>query len=214
VGVTSIPDGVSGQRFEKGQTTNLGGSGVRISSGAPLSNKRENFRHRFDGTLRRAPRQDGFRAADADFLVGNADFIQKQPSVGFLALIPLRRRNMADLVLERTLVREGSNWIVTFGEDATKTHATFEVGLPEVLHVPLETYLEKHRPFLLARSGRWTRPAGGALWISKDGSPMTQMAIYDRIRARTKEEFGVAINPHLFPDAAATTLAIADPEHA
>jgi integrase/recombinase XerD len=42
---------------------------------------------------------------------------------------------------------------------------------------------------------------------------MTQMAIYDRIRARTKEEFGVAINPHLFRDAAATTMAIADPEH-
>ena len=40
---------------------------------------------------------------------------------------------------------------------------------------------------------------------------MTQMAIYDRIRARTKEQFGVAINPHLFRDAAATTMAIADP---
>jgi integrase len=42
---------------------------------------------------------------------------------------------------------------------------------------------------------------------------MTQMAIYDRVRARTKEQFGVAINPHLFRDAAATTMAIADPEH-
>ena len=42
---------------------------------------------------------------------------------------------------------------------------------------------------------------------------MTQMALYDRIRARTKDSFGVAINPHLFRDAAATTLAIADPAH-
>ena len=133
--------------------------------------------------------------------------------IGLLALIPLRRRNLTDLVLERTLVREGSNWIVAFDEDGTKTHAAFEVGLPEVLHGPLETYLEKHRPFLMARSGRWTRPAGGALWISKDGSPMTQMAIYDRVRARTKEEFGVAVNPHLFRDAAATTMAVADPAH-
>jgi integrase len=40
---------------------------------------------------------------------------------------------------------------------------------------------------------------------------MTQMAIYDRVRTRTKEQFGVAINPHLFRDAAATTMAIADP---
>ena len=78
---------------------------------------------------------------------------------------------------------------------------------------PLETYLSIHRPILEARSGRWTRPVDGALWVSKDGSPMTQMALYDRIRARTKEYFGVAINPHLFRDAAATTLAIADPAH-
>jgi integrase/recombinase XerD len=133
--------------------------------------------------------------------------------IGFLALIPLRRRNLADLVLERTLVREGSCWIVAFDEDGTKTHAAFEIGLPDVLHAPLKTYLEKHRPILEGRSGRWSRPAAGALWISKDGSPMTQTAIYDRVRARTKEEFGVAVNPHLFRDAAATTMAIADPAH-
>jgi integrase len=42
---------------------------------------------------------------------------------------------------------------------------------------------------------------------------MTEMALYDRIRLRTKEAFGTAINPHLFRDAAATTMAIADPEH-
>jgi integrase/recombinase XerD len=31
------------------------------------------------------------------------------------------------------------------------------------------------------------------------------------VRARTKDAFGEAVNPHLFRDAAATTLAIADP---
>jgi site-specific recombinase XerD len=133
--------------------------------------------------------------------------------VAALALIPLRRRNLADLVLEQTLVRQGSSWVVAFSEDDTKTHEAFEIGLPEVLRNPLETYLEKYRQTLIGRSGRWTRPAGGALWISKDGSPMTQIALYDRIRARTKAHFGVAISPHLFRDAAATTLAIADPAH-
>ena len=42
---------------------------------------------------------------------------------------------------------------------------------------------------------------------------MTEIAIYDRICKHTKEAFGAAINPHLFRDAAATTLAIEDPEH-
>jgi hypothetical protein len=100
--------------------------------------------------------------------------------IGFLALIPLRRRNLADLVLERTLVRDGATWTVAFSEDDTKTHAAFEIGAPDVLRAPLEAYLEKHRPYLMGRSGRWSRPIGGELWVSKDGSPMTQMAIYDR----------------------------------
>ncbi|WP_296712811.1 tyrosine-type recombinase/integrase [Rhodoblastus sp.] len=133
--------------------------------------------------------------------------------LAFLALIPLRRRNLADLVLDRTLIRQGSEWLVAFGEDETKTHAAFEIGLPDILHAPLENYLQIHRPVLAAREGRWTRPIDGAVWVSKDGSPMTQIALYDRVRARTKDGFGVAINPHLFRDAAATTMAIADPEH-
>jgi integrase/recombinase XerD len=37
------------------------------------------------------------------------------------------------------------------------------------------------------------------------------MAIYLRVCKRTRDAFGVAVNPHLFRDAAATTLAIADP---
>jgi integrase len=133
--------------------------------------------------------------------------------VASLALIPLSRRNLADLILELTLVRQGPSWTVAFGEDDTKSHTAFEVGLPEVLRAPLEAYLALHRPLLESRSGRWTRPLDRALWVSKDGSPMTQMALYDRIRARTKEHFGVGINPHAFRAAAATTVAVADPAH-
>jgi integrase len=39
------------------------------------------------------------------------------------------------------------------------------------------------------------------------------MALYDIIQRRTKEAFGAPVNPHLFRDEAATTLAIHDPEH-
>jgi integrase/recombinase XerD len=39
------------------------------------------------------------------------------------------------------------------------------------------------------------------------------MSIYQQITKRTKEEFGVSINPHLFRDAAATTIALEDPTH-
>ena len=40
---------------------------------------------------------------------------------------------------------------------------------------------------------------------------MTQMALYDRVRAKTKAAFGHPVNPHAFRSAAATTWAIEDP---
>ena len=42
---------------------------------------------------------------------------------------------------------------------------------------------------------------------------MTQMALYDRIMLQTKAAFGLPLNPHLFRDCAATSIAIQDPEH-
>ena len=57
------------------------------------------------------------------------------------------------------------------------------------------------------------RSVGNAVWVSAHGSPMTEMAIYDRIRRHTGDAFGVPVNPHLFRYAAATTLAIVDPGH-
>jgi integrase/recombinase XerD len=133
--------------------------------------------------------------------------------IAFLALVPLRRRNLADFKLGRNLIDLSQKLLVVFEESETKTHAPLEIEWPECLIEPLEEYLLTYRPILEARCGRWHKPADDALWLSKDGSPMTQMAIYDRIRSQTLEKFGVAINPHLFRDAAATTMAIIDPEH-
>jgi integrase/recombinase XerD len=133
--------------------------------------------------------------------------------VAFLSLVPLRRRNLEGLRLGQNLIEANGHWTVSLKAEETKTHAPLEMDWPDLLVGPLAIYLEVHRPLLTSRDGRWSKSVGDALWVSKDGSPMTQMAIYDRIRARTMAAFGTAINPHLFRDAAATTMAIADPEH-
>jgi integrase/recombinase XerD len=132
--------------------------------------------------------------------------------IALLALIPLRRRNMAGLRLHKNLIEIDGVWIISFDASETKTHAAFEVGWPDELLAPLKSYLDVYRPLLASLPGRWSKPVDNFLWASSDGSPMTEMAIYDRIRKHTAEAFGVAINPHLFRDAAATTLAIADPQ--
>jgi integrase len=133
--------------------------------------------------------------------------------IAFLALVPVRRRNLADLILGENLVAIDAGWLVTYDETETKTHEPHEALLPGILNEPLQAYLSIHRPYLLAREGRWTSDPKNALWISKDGSAMTQMALYDRVRACTKNEFGKAMSIHAFRYAAATTMAIADPEH-
>ena len=133
--------------------------------------------------------------------------------IAFLSLVPLRRRNLEGLRLGQNLIETNRHWTVSLEAEETKTHAPLEMDWPDLLAGPLAIYLQVHRPFLACRRGRWSKSVGDALWVSQDGSPMTQMAIYDRVRARTKATFGTAINPHLFRDAAATTMAIADPEH-
>jgi integrase len=131
--------------------------------------------------------------------------------ISLLALVPLRRRNLAGLVLGRSLVRQGQRYIIAFAEGETKTGAALELLWPDMLVEALGRYLDVWRPILARRTGRWTRDLAGALWVGKDGSGMTEIAIYDRICARTREAFGEAINPHAFRHAAATTQAIADP---
>ena len=139
-----------------------------------------------------------------------------------LALRPLRRKNLAALALDGTVVRAGADWMIVLpGDDdddatdreKTKTGAPIEMPWPEILVERLETYLEVYRPVLCEMTGRWTATVGNALWVSSNGSPMTEQAVYDRIVNRTKTAFGRSINPHLFRDCAATTLAVEDPDH-
>jgi integrase/recombinase XerD len=133
--------------------------------------------------------------------------------IALLALVPIRRKNLAELQIGGSVINFAGCWRIILDESQTKTRQHHETDWPEALVEPLETYLARHRPLLTGRHGRWASATGDALWISSDGSPMTQIALYDVIRKQTKAAFGTAINPHLFRDAAATTLAIADPGH-
>jgi integrase len=133
-------------------------------------------------------------------------------AIALLAARPLRRANLAGLRLGASLVRQRGGWWILLPGAETKTGEPIEMPWPEALLPMLETWTAVHRPVLEAHRGRWHRPAEGALWLSADGSPMTGMALYDRITAATKEAFGAPVNPHLFRDCAATTIAVETPE--
>ncbi len=129
--------------------------------------------------------------------------------IAFLALHPVRRRNLAAFELGRNLVRQSNGYMVLFPE--TKTGVPYEARLADDLVECMDKYLKEVRPVLMTRSGRWKADVGNAVWVSADGSPMKQQGLAGRIELRTKVAFGKAISPHRFRDAAATTLATADP---
>jgi integrase/recombinase XerD len=142
-----------------------------------------------------------------------ASFFRDGLMIALLALVPLRRKNFVQLRIGKELRKQDGKWQVDLPASATKTHAALSFDWPAELEQSLETYLQTHRPVLVARSYRWLTRADDHLWVALSGSALTEMAFYDIVRKRTRKAFGIAINPHAFRDAAATTLAIHDPEH-
>ena len=138
--------------------------------------------------------------------------------ISLLAARPLRRRNFCSIAIGRHLICEGGTYWLQFGADETKTRIPIEAPVPQALTEKLQRYLTHFRPLLAQRIGRWNRGAHAqdrqtcALWVSEDGSAMTEIAIYFRIARTTRAKFGHAINPHLFRDSAATSVAVEDPE--
>ena len=127
--------------------------------------------------------------------------------IALLAARPLRRKNLCALRLGHHLARRGAIfWIGIPGEE-TKNGRPIEVPLPEELSRAMDRYLREYRPVLT--QGR----SLDCLWVSSRAKPMHEVSVYCQVRRITKETFGAPINPHLFRDAAATTLAIEDPEH-
>ena len=133
--------------------------------------------------------------------------------IAFLALQPLRLKNLADLVLGQSLVKVGGLWTVVIPGDQTKTHAPIEVTWPDSLIAPPEHYLSTIRPSLARRRRTSPIDAGDHLLISAEGKPLSPKRVNYAIKLRTVAAFGKAINPHLARDIAAITLAIEDPLH-
>jgi len=128
--------------------------------------------------------------------------------IAFLALRPLRLRNLMNLELGRTMrLRPNCHYETAYGPEETKTGEPIEFGWPEDLQGQLERYLRVYRPHLLGRR------QSSMLWIGIFGDAMAEQTIRQAITGRTRDRLGVAINPHLFRDCAATTMAVEDPAH-
>jgi integrase/recombinase XerD len=154
-------------------------------------------------------------ASDAHFATQRAVLYRDGLMIALLAHRPLRMRSFAALTLGRQLVQREAEWWLVMGADDTKTGRPMEMPFPEALVGHLQCYLDEHRPALQVGRSKLgeTRPATEALWLGKGGRMLGKSAISLQIRRHTEEAFGQSVNPHLFRDCAATSIAIQDPEH-
>ena len=129
--------------------------------------------------------------------------------IGFMAARPLRRHNLAGLRIGLHLTRRRGAWHIEVPHYEVKNRRyPLEFDLPPELVPYLDFYIEKLRPILLRGT------ALDHLWISWDGTALTADAIYHCLSRRTQELLGTKINPHLFRDCAASSLALESPEFA
>ena len=91
--------------------------------------------------------------------------------IAFIALRPLRRKNLASMILGQHLVKRAGVWWLTFSGEEMKNDEPLEMPWPDELMSALETWLSKWRPLLCERRGRWAKSIGDALWVSGHGPP-------------------------------------------
>ena len=134
-------------------------------------------------------------------------------TIALLAYRPLRARNLAMIACGEHLVQRDGVWYLVFTDRQTKSGRRHETPFPAELVPHLEKYLATYRPVLLTKGGQQAPAPVTALWVSRDATALGYGTIAHHVRKHTRAAFGVAMTPHLFRDAAATAIAIHDPEH-
>jgi site-specific recombinase XerD len=129
--------------------------------------------------------------------------------IAFLSCHPLRLTNFRLLELGRHLRRADDGWWLEVEAAETKTRQPLQLPVQARLVPLLERYLQIWRP-QLASPGRVARSR--ALWLTDQGRAISDTHAHLRITRHTAHAFGRPVNPHLFRDALATTIALARPD--
>ena len=120
--------------------------------------------------------------------------------VALLVARPVRLNNFVSITLGQHLTVPEEGFLLRFQPYEVKNSQELVYDLPPTLIPFLMHYLDELRQ----SSGPL---AHDVLWVGHSGRPLGHLQAYNRIMAATKRLVGVRINPHLFRDCAATSLA-------
>lgn len=133
---------------------------------------------------------------------------------GFLALRPIRLRNLTQLTLGTQLTHDVLGYRCRFESHETKDHNVLLFDLPtdpEFIDL-FEIYLRRFRSVLLNEKTT-AQELQGSLWVSTRRKAMSQQSLYWNICRLSEKLFGHRINPHLLRDCAASAISADTPEH-
>lgn len=138
--------------------------------------------------------------------------------IALLAARPFRLKNFTSMTIGQHIVHANGRYDLRFTAAEMKTRKAMELPFPTELVPYLETYLTEHRPILLLSNGHARVPSKSSaetsgLWISIFGRQMAEVSVHGRMVELTRRAFGKSVNPHLFRDCAATSIALQDPQH-
>jgi site-specific recombinase XerD len=124
--------------------------------------------------------------------------------VAMLAMHPIRLKNFAALEIGRSFLEIKRSWWIVLSAAETKEDRADERRIDDLLAPALDRYFKKYRPCLVGRDQSTV-----ALWLSSnDGNPMSYDGVARAITDTTRATIGVAVSPHLFRTATATSAAI------
>ena len=135
--------------------------------------------------------------------------------LAFLAMRPLRLKNMTQLALGTELVPAPDGYDVTIRPERSKTWRTLEFPVPAALVPAMRRYLDHYRPVLAAGAMSPVRDEEAPappVWLSRSGVQFPADTFATMIIRRTQARFGVRLTPHEFRHCAASSIAEFNPE--
>jgi len=127
--------------------------------------------------------------------------------IGFLIARPVRKRALLAMDIDTHLLARGQGFSLHYPKEDMKDGRSRDYPFPQKLTVPMQEYLEDHRPVLLGES----EEAG--LWVNQYGNRFAYNGFTRSFGKLMETHFGCHLRPHRFRDIAATSIAEFDPAH-
>ncbi len=128
--------------------------------------------------------------------------------IALLALRPIRRKNLAGLLIGVHVTKTAMGWRILLPATEVKNRQEYDQDIPVDIGKLLDRYLAVYRPILLAADCQRAGTPDPYLWISSKGMPMHPNIIWKQVCRHTAGAFGKPVPPHMFRDCAMSTWAL------